>query len=465
MRFILLITGLLINISAWSQNQEGQYYWISFADKKQTSYSIDEPEAFLSLRAIERRIKQGIAVTENDFPVNQSYLNELVSAGVKIKNTSRWLNAASVICTSETAKKMAEMPFVTSVDYVGKQHQKQLAVNEKASRQKPVKRVFSHKYGYAKAQIEMLKGISLHESGLTGRGKMIAVLDAGFKNVDSSPFFDHLRQNNQLVHSYDMVDSDNQVFETSVHGTEVLSIMAANIPGVMVGTAPDAIYVCIKTEDTRSEFRMDECSWIAGLEYADSLGVDVVNSSVGYTVFNDSKMNYAKEDLDGKTALSSRAAELAFAKGMIIVNSAGNEGNNTWKGLAMPADAPNVLAVGAVDAGSEKCDFSSIGWVSSTSVKPDIAALGADIAVVSGENNDVLSGKGTSYAAPLVSGLIAALWQAFPYATNKQILEAVRKTASEALHPDNETGFGIPNFSAAFNYLQMKQQEDIWVAK
>jgi serine protease AprX len=162
--------------------------------------------------------------------------------------------------------------------------------------------------------------------------------------------------------------------------------------------------------------------------------------------------------LDGKTSLTSQAAEVAFSKGMIVVNSAGNEGKNDWKGLAMPADGPNVLAIGAVNQDNQKCDFSSIGWVSNRGVKPDLVALGIDVAVVSGEKAIVLSGQGTSYAAPLVSGLVATLWQAYPYATNQQIMEAIRKTANSALHPNQETGFGVPNFSAAFNYLEMKEK-------
>lgn len=465
MKTLVLTLGILFSNSLTAQSGKVKCFWITFSDKIHTIYKVDNPAVFLSERAILRRSKQNIPITESDFPVNANYLAALKKKGAIIKFSSRWFNAVAVVCTEAVAQEIAAQPFVTQVDYAGKYFPKLKHLAKNKTKRKRVKAEFKHQYGYAKEQIDMLNGITLHEQGLTGRGQMIAVLDAGFKNVEVSPFFAHLLQNDRLM-TYDAIDGDKNVFESSLHGTQVLSVMAANIPGVMVGTAPDATYICIKTEDNRGEFRMDECSWIAGLEYADSIGVDVVNSSLGYTTFDDRRMNYHIADLDGKTSLTSRAAEIAFAKGMIIVSSAGNEGKNVWKGLAMPADAPNVLAVGAVDYYHNKCDFSSSGWVKNEGVKPDVVALGIDVAVISGEKNKVLSGRGTSYAAPLISGLIAALWQAFPEMTNQQIMEAVRKSASDALHPSIETGFGVPNFSAAFNYLQMKQRKkDVWATK
>ncbi len=438
----------------YAQASDLKQYWVHFLDKNNSPYSVERPEEFLSPRAVMRRQKQDIPITISDLPLNPQYLSELKELGVQILHTSKWFNAATIVCNSQTITKVSALPFIDSIQYVGKLFRNRLVLEEKTSSKKRVKKPFDNHYGFASSQIEMLNGHRLHKLGYLGDGVLIAILDAGFYNADKSLFFEELRKSGKLLYPKDYVNLEELPFQSSTHGTHVLSVMAANIPGLMVGTAPNATYLCIKTEDSRGEFRFEECNWIAGLEYADSMGVDIINSSLGYTFFEDATMNYAIEDLDGKTALCSQAAEMAFQKGMIVVNSAGNEGKADWKYVACPADAAHILAIGAIDLDEQKTDFSSFGPSSDGRIKPELVALGESVAVASAVKPHVLSGMGTSYSAPIVCGLVAVLWQAFPDKTNQEIIQAVKSTAFLASSPNNRVGYGKPDFWKAFLYLK-----------
>lgn len=434
-----------------------KYYWVAFKDKAQSPYSIDRPSDYLSPRAIERRQKRGIPPSELDLPPNPAYLEQLSQAGASVHHRSRWLNAATVIAEEGQLEAIRALPFVDTVFYAGLPYRA-------SERKKPVfrkdslmSRVLDNEpYGHGAAQVKLLKGDTLHQLGYDGKGILVAVLDGGFIGVEESPFFDSIRAGGRLSMPWDFVDGDADPFESSTHGSKVLSTMGANVPGVFVGTAPGAAYACIKTEDTRGEYRIEECHWVAGLEYADSIGADIVNSSLGYTTFSDQKMDYAYENLDGKSSVASRAADIAVSRGMIVVSSAGNEGTSDWKHIGIPADARSVLAVGATDIKGKRAPFSSLGPTADGRVKPDVAAPGAWVTVADAFSFRVSNGSGTSFAAPILAGMIASLWEAFPDRTNLEVLDAVRRSASQAGKPDNELGYGLPDFAKAFRLLSQK---------
>lgn len=445
-------------LSAQKTDSLPRYYWVSFIDKAQSPYSIDRPGEFLSERAIARRKKWNIPATEQDLPPNPAYISQLSSAGAQVLQQSRWLNAATVVIKESELETIRALPFVDTVFYAGRPYEvsgrRKMNFRMDSLLSKPVE---GEPYGYAAAQAKLLRADTLLAMGYDGKGVLVAVLDGGFIGVEESPFFDSIRSGGRLISPRDFVDGDDNPFESSTHGTKVLSTMAANVPGVFIGTAPGATFACIKTEDTRGEYRIEECHWVVGLEYADSIGADVVNSSLGYTTFSDRKMDYAYANLDGKSSVASQAADIAVSKGMIVISSAGNEGNSNWKHIGVPADASRVLAVGATDIKGERASFSSLGPTADGRIKPDVAAPGAWVAVADAFSFRVSMGSGTSFAAPILAGMVASLWQAFPDKSNQEVIDAVRQSASQADKPDNELGYGLPDFAKAYQILSKKQ--------
>lgn len=451
--WLCLACFLTVSSEVFAQEADStlKYYWVTFTDKADSPYQIDKPESYLSERAIARRKKWGIPITEEDLPPSPQYLSALQELGASVHHRSRWLNAATILIPESRIIDVADLPFVDEVEYVGFPYEKRerQKINIKGDSLLS-KKLDGQYYGYANRQIELLNGDTLHQLGYTGSGIWLAILDGGFIGVDTNPFFDSLQADGRLLLAHDFVDGDQEAYESSTHGTKVLSTMAANVPGVMVGTAPGATYACIKTEDTRGEYRIEECHWVAGLEYADSLGADVVNSSLGYTTFNDRQMDYAYGNLDGKSSVASLAADIAFRKGMIVVTSAGNEGSSRWKHIGIPADAKLAFSVGAIDFSGERASFSSLGPTADGRIKPDIAAPGAWVTVADAYAFQATIGSGTSFAAPILAGLVACLWEAFPEKSNEQILDAIKRTASQAHSPDVELGYGIPDFGKAY---------------
>ncbi len=438
------------------------FYWVTFKNKAGTPYSVKNPEAFLSPKALARREKANIPVTTQDLPVNPKHVNQLVESGAVVQYTSRWFNAATIKATADVAKKLEALPNVASVAFVGKTPVvsvwKNKAPEGTFDAERKAAPIDSLHYGYADQQIRQLNGQSLHALGYLGAGITVVVLDGGFTSADKQFVFDSLRVKHLLTPARDFVDNDWEVCESSSHGTQVLSVMAGNQPGVLVGGAPNAAYVLVKTEDVRSEYRVEECNWIAGLEFADSIGADIVNSSLGYTTFSDTSMDYEYRNLDG-TSNASQAAELATARGMIVVNSAGNEGSSDWKYVGVPADSKGAFSIGAVNSKGEKAGFSSFGPTADGRIKPDVSAPGARVMAASASSNQIRPTSGTSLSAPMISGMIAALWSAFPEKTNAEIMDAVRKSGSQADAPDNELGYGIPDFLKAYQLLKGKMVE------
>ncbi len=430
-------------------------YYLELSDKASTPYSPLRPQDFLTARAIERRQNDGIPTLMDDLPVSPQYIAQLERMGATIHHSSKWMNAVTVVCTEEQFYKLQKLPFVIRGEKSSNHSRKDLGkLENKVQKRKSDYPKSSSHYGRAANQIYMLGGQALHQFGYDGDGKLVAVLDGGFQNVDQMPFFDSLRADGRLLQGIDLVHKNDFPYNESGHGTQVLSTMAANLPGLMVGTGPAASYVCVKTEDVGSETRVEEDNWVVGLEYADSLGADVVNSSLGYTTFGIEEQNYTYDDLNGVTGRASRGADIAASKGMLIVNSAGNSGGDDWKYIGVPADAIDVFSIGAVDGRGDRTYFSSYGPTADGRIKPNVAAQGGATRVAQLGGYNTTTSSGTSFSAPVMAGMVTALWEAVPDASNYEIMRAVERSGNATENADNSLGHGMPSMPTALFDLQ-----------
>jgi serine protease AprX len=444
-----LLALLLLFVPFASNGQVApEKYWVQFSDKDNTPYTIAQPEAFLSLRAIARREKQNIPIKERDLPVDPEYVGQVLATGAELLSVSKWMNAVTVRITDPLVlQQVLDLPFVVNHMPVGKQRS---AAGEwkkgevPADEKNAVQLSNDADYGEAFNQIDMLNGVQLHRQGLMGQGMLIAVLDGGFASADLLPVFDSLRQDGRIVATWDVVGRTTEVYGYSNHGTAVLSTMAAYLPGTMIGTAPKASYILIRTEDVASEFPIEEDYWITGAEYADSAGADIINSSLGYTTFDDPAYDHTYADMDGQTTHGAIGANMAAATGMLIVTSAGNSGNDPWRYISSPADADSALAIGAVNAIGEYASFSSIGPSADGRVKPNVCTQGAQ-AIVAGSLGSVGPSNGTSFAGPIMAGMAACIWQGSPDATNMEVYDAIERSAHLYSTPTAKLGHGIPN--------------------
>jgi len=440
-------------------------YFVWFTDKNNSPYSISDPLEYLSQRAIDRRADQGIPIVENDLPVNPQYLEGVEQAGAEILNPSKWLNGVSVYTSDPSVIQAIEaLPYVASTARIsqsepvtGQGEEKPFFRNEIYNQPAPANSFKKggntmFDYGIAFNQINMLNGDQMHEMGYRGQGMIIAVLDAGFIGTDTHTAFDSIWMNNQVLGTRDFVDGGEVTFTAHPHGTMVLGTMAANEPGEMIGTAPMASYWLIRSEDGGSEYIIEEYNWVSAAEFADSAGADIINSSLGYTTFNDPSQNHSYDDMDGNTAPITIGADFAASKGMLVVNSLGNEGNSSWYYLAAPSDGDSVMGVGAVDGNGNYASFSSHGPSADGRVKPNVAAQGSGVYTVDPWNTYTFSG-GTSFSSPIMAGMSACLWQANPEMTNMEILSSIQQSASQYQNPDDLLGYGIPDIMLANNIL------------
>lgn len=426
-----------------------QIYRVALQDKHGTDYSLKHPERFLSQKALDRRSKQRLAVDSTDLPLSRKYLKKLAGKGFTVIGGSKWNNTVLVKDTSATTpQRLNALPFVTSVVRV-------FAGADSVMASAPFKlkadTVTSHykaktAYGQGGSQIRFFNGQKLHGAGFRGEGKLIAVVDGGFMNADK---ISYLRNVNILGTRNCVYPYTSNIYDELDHGTMVLSTMAANSDSLFVGTAPDASYLLVRSEYGPLENLVEEDFWAQAVEYADSMGADIVNSSLSYTSFDDKAASHKYREQDGLTALVSRTASMMAGKGMILVNSAGNEGARSWKRIGFPSDARDVLTVGAASRDSVNTTFSSIGPSYDGRVKPDVIAVGARATVVSGEGI-ITTANGTSFSSPITCGMVACLWQALPDKTASEIMELVRTTADRACYPDNIYGYGIPDFWKAY---------------
>jgi len=454
----LLFLFLFISSYAFSQIEAA---WVYFADKPNQSTYFTNPLTMLSQRSIIRRSNQGIAFDVKDVPISLNYINQVAAVnGIIVKAKSKWLNAIYVSGLEADIKSLkTKFSFVSNIDFANKNiafKGKQHTEYQKYNKFEKINTNFN--YGTSFVQINMLHGDYLHQQNYTGTGMQIAVLDAGFPGVNTFSAFQRMRTNNQILGGYDFVNRNTNFYTGFWHGTAVLSTMAGFVQDSLVGTAPDAKYYLFITEDVNSESPLEESLWVEAAERADSLGVDVINTSLGYTTFDNANYNYTYADMNGSTTFISRGAEIAFSRGMILVNAAGNEGTSTWHYISAPADAPSVLSIGAVDSNQAAASFSSYGPTSDGRIKPDLDAMGVSTVLIN-SSGQVATANGTSFASPIMAGLMACLWQAYPNVTNAQLTQAIKNTGSLLASPSNQLGFGIPNFQNAFSTLDVKENK------
>jgi hypothetical protein len=433
------------------------FYWVAFTDKNNSEFSFSTPEKYLSQRAIERREKQNIPVDSLDLPVNSNYISEVVKPGVELVHASKWLNGITVkTVTDSFSYKILQLPFVKEVQLTKPKIQSKSTFNKSQELERneyqPIESTF---YGKSVYQTKILNGQYLHNQNFKGQGIQIAIIDAGFFNTDKYAAFDSLWANNQILGTKDFVDPNSDIFNTHYHGMSVLSCMGGNIPGQLIGTAPKASFWLLRSEDTASEFILEEDNWIAAAEFADSAGVDIINSSLGYSEFYDSATSHSYADLDGKTTRITQGANIAASRGMLVFSSAGNDGNKPWKYISAPADGENVIAVGAVNKDSIAASFSSLGPAFGGKTKPNVTALGWNTYLQLSSGNLGYS-DGTSFSSPLMAGMAACLWQAFPNATASEVKFALEWSAHLFENPNSLFGYGIPDMQkASFSLMNL----------
>ena len=447
-------------LAAIQANASSYFFYIQLTDKNNSPYTLNNPSAYLSQRAIERRAFFDIPIDSTDLPVNPNYLQQIRDLGIHIHCTTKWLNGVTVLLADSS--KMAQtrtLPFVKFTQFTG-------ITNLNPPSGAMAKRVPANtsNYGTAYSQINQLYGQSLHQAGYTGQGMQIAVIDAGFLNVNSNPFFRKLNLDGRIIGTKDFVDSNSNIYSEHNHGAHVLSTMAADSTATYTGTAPNASYLLIRTEADVGEYLCEPDFWISGIEYADSVGVDLATTSLGYSSFDIEGMNYQYSDLDGKTIRASKAASMAFEKGIMMLVSAGNEGNKSWKYVSAPDDAAGVNPVGSVNAAGSYSAFSSIGPTPDGRVKPELCAMGTASALVS-PSATLISGNGTSFATPIMAGLTACYLQAAkhkaPHLKLNEIRENIYMSATSYATPSNNLGYGIPNFQTAYQMLLSAEVTDI----
>jgi serine protease AprX len=421
--------------------------WVYLTDKQNIAASLVNPISILTQKALNRKNKHGVSIDERDIPVNENYITQLKNAnGITVLAKSKWFNAVHVRGNQSDIEVLSNLGFVDSIEFADKSLNTSKAVVQKQV-SKLENQLTMYNYGNSFNQINMIKGNELHLLGYTGTGITVAVLDAGFPSVNTMAAFQRLRSANNIVAGYDFVNRNPNVYAntTSSHGTWVLSTMAGYVQDRYVGTAPDASYYLFITEDALSENPVEESYWVEAVERADSLGVDVINTSLGYKIYDNPNYSHSNASLNGYTTYITQGANIAFEKGMLLINSAGNEGN---AGINAPADSPNVLSVGAVNAGGAYASFSSIGSANQPSQKPDLVAQGQASFVV-GTNDVIGTLNGTSFSSPILAGGIVCLWQALPDKSNAEVMQLVRESASHYNNPNYFVGYGIPNLLSA----------------
>jgi serine protease AprX len=421
-------------------------YLVKFKDKIDSPFSINTPQAFLSIKAIERRFKQGIPIKTIDLPPNPKYIDSLKAKGADVLYKTKWFNGAVILADTSEKNAILNLPFVQGIEF--NTHLKQTSNLSSFRIKNKFETNTSLDYGDASAQIGFLGVDSMHNAGFHGEGMLIAVMDNGFLNANSISCLDSTFDNNRILEVYDFVDNDRTVFGQGGHGTNVLSCMSAYVESQLIAPAFGSEYVLFRTEDDASETKAEEAFWLIAAERADSLGVDIINTSLGYSLFDNSTDNYATSEMDGNTTLITRAADFAAATGMVVVNSAGNYGNEAWQIITAPADGDSVLAIGAIDRNGIVIDFSSRGNAADGAIKPDVMAVGYQTALCT-TNGAISSSNGTSFSSPLTAAMIAGLWQANPLLTSFEITDIVRKSGHIYNSPTVDYGFGYANFVRA----------------
>ena len=482
-KIALIVFAIVFAVTVFGQSPAK--FWVAFTDKKGTPYSIDNPGAFLSPRAIELRKAHGIAIDERDLPVNPDYVRQVLALDTAARcfTTSKWLNGMTVYALRDDMKEAIEqLPFVDSVQRTDVPKDTLVPPVEPAyvfpavsgapkhTYQADIQKHNDFDYGMAAKQVRVNNVHWLHRIGYRGENMQMMILDGGFENIDTISCFEAMRADNRLLGARNFVQPEKDPMRRHTHGTMVLSCIASYLPGKLVGTAPMVQVYVAQTEESGSEDRVEEDNWVAGLEYADSLGCQVLNSSLGYTTFDDTVNQRTYADMTGEVSRASIAATIAASKGMLICNSAGNEGGKKWNYIGAPADAKDILSVGAVNVQGKRAYFSSFGPTADGRIKPDACAVGRNT-YLSTPKGIITVADGTSFSSPMLSGMVACLWQAFPGKSCYEIMEAVRKAGSHNITfnghvfaaPDSNDGYGygITDFLRAYNILKYGNEDDV----
>ncbi|MDN3676539.1 S8 family serine peptidase [Flavobacterium paronense] len=458
MNKLFFIAFFLLSFCGYSQEDA----WVYFKDKPNAQFYFDNPLQMLSQRSLDRRTNQNIALDSKDVPIHQPYVDQIIAAsGIEVKAKSKWFNAVHVRGAINDIQNLASLSFVDHIYFADRSLNTsgKMKKSSKISGINAVNKVLEtttiFDYGNSTNQIQMLNANLLHQQNFTGSGKIIAVMDAGFPSVDVAPPFQRLRDNNQILGGYNFVDRNSDFYTRNSHGTLVLSTMGGFQASQLVGTAPDANYYLFITEDADTENPIEESNWVEAAEMADSLGVDIITTSLGYFDYDNPNYSYTYSDMNGTTSFISKGADIAFSRGMICVASAGNSGSSPLNPhIAVPADAINVLAIGAVKSDEVYASFSSIGPSFDGRIKPDVMAQGQS-AVVATVAGTVGTASGTSFSGPIMAGAIASFWQAVPNLTNQQVVDFVKQSADRYANPTNQYGYGIPDFQSALNSVQL----------
>ncbi len=443
---------------------------IYFTNKGFNPHTLDQPLTYLSQRSIDRRTRYNIALDSTDLPITPDYLNAVASvSNVTVLGWSKWLNAVAIRTTDPAAITTIEsMPFVRSVAPVASRPAATPVTPDKFAERTPLPDITpTHRrnqntqndffdYGNWGGMVQLHRGSFLHNYGFRGQTVQIAFMDAGYFKYLDIPTFDSARTNNRILETWDFVKQESSVNEDHVHGMQCLSTVAAYMPGVFVGTAPEASYYLYRTEEASTEYPIELLYLAAGYERADSAGADVTSTSLGYSRYDHPSFDHTYADMDGNTTIGAIAADMGAKKGMLMVVAAGNEGNGSWKFITTPGDADSVLTVGAVNTDRHVAGFSSYGPTSDGQIKPTLSAVGWGAAVASHITGEPYPSNGTSFACPNLAGIASCLWQAFPEVNNMQLIEALKISAHQYSTPDDRQGYGIPDVQKAF--VQLHQQ-------
>lgn len=444
--------------SGFAAEAQVNRYFVFFKDKANSSFSVNNPSAFLSGKSLARRQKQGVAIAEEDLPVNTSYVQQIRLIGAKAFFTSKWWNGVLVQTDAATLSIISALPFVTKTELVAPGQR--LLGGRVEQRKGNTDRTAMSSTNATEFQLAQIALDKMQAQGYRGESIDIAQFDSGWIGVNTTGPFQQLFNDGRIKSTFNFVTNTGNVFTADDHGTEVLSVMAAVVPNNFIGGVPKANYFLYLTEDVSSEYRIEEYNWTFAAERADSAGVDVINSSLGYNTFDLTSMDYQYSQLNGAGAVISVAAKKAVGKGMIVVTSAGNEGARSWRYITAPADVDGLLAVGAVNSAGSRSSFSSFGPSADNRIKPDVVALGSGVSVITASGG-IGAASGTSLASPLVACLAAGLVQAHPEAKPGNIVQAVLQSADQYNKPDNAKGYGIPSFTLADQILKTGEQNNL----
>ncbi|TVP52801.1 MAG: T9SS C-terminal target domain-containing protein [Mongoliibacter sp.] len=462
---LLLLLVILTMGTALGQNR----YAVHYKFKPQENFSLDNPIDFLSPESVDRKSRYGIALDSLDFPVSEKNIEKISPLVVDILYHSNWLNASIVIATPEAIEQILNLDIVDDVVLAAPGFVPQARVSPKSGEKSFSINLRSKKFKSDASPFEFqnqLLGIpDMHEEGFRGKGVTVAVFDAGFPGVNTIPALSHIIENNQLIGGKNFVHPwDEDIFRYNQHGANVLSLIASNDPETLLAGAPDANFILCITEEVPTEYRIEEYNWVKAAEYSDSLGVDIINSSLGYWDFDDPEMDYSFEDLDGETALITKGAKIASEKGILVVTSVGNYGSRGASSLTAPADAKGIIAVGSVNADFERSVFSSQGPTVDGRLKPELTTNGNQVWLIR-SNGNLARASGTSFSAPQIAALAAGLWEARPEWNKDKIMKALIESADNFESPNNDFGYGIPNFRKAYmgeilNIITVEKEDD-----